>query len=70
MRRNMSTLERLIRLIAGVLILGLYGALTPPWKYLTLIGLVPFGTALTGFRPLYAWLGWNRIGPELRGRAP
>jgi hypothetical protein len=34
-----------------IMILGLYGALTPPWKYLTLIGLVPFGTALTGFLP-------------------
>jgi Protein of unknown function (DUF2892) len=60
MTRNMSTFDRVIRLIAGVVILGLYGALMPPWKYLTLIGLVPLGTALTGFCPLYAALGWNR----------
>jgi len=46
-------------LIAGVLILGLYGALEPPWKYFTLIGLVPLGSALTGFCPLYAALGWD-----------
>jgi hypothetical protein len=60
MTRNMSAVERTIRLIAGIMILGLYGALTPPWKYLTLIGLIPLGTALTGFCPLYAAFGRNR----------
>jgi len=43
-----------------VVILGLYGALAPPWKYLTLLGLIPLGTSLTGFCPLYAAIGWNR----------
>ncbi len=60
MTRNMTGFERIIRLFAGVVILGLYGALLPPWKYVTLIGLIPLGTALTGFCPLYAALGWNR----------
>jgi nucleotide-binding universal stress UspA family protein len=45
------------------MMLGLYGALPPPWKYLTRIGLIPFGTALTGSGPLYAWLGRNRCEP-------
>jgi hypothetical protein len=49
-----------VRLIIGVLLLGLFGALPSPWKYLTLIGLIPFGTALTGYCPLYAAIGWNR----------
>jgi hypothetical protein len=56
----MSALDRTVRLIVGIVILGLYGALTPPWKYLTLIGLVPLGTALTGVCPLYAAFGKNR----------
>jgi hypothetical protein len=60
MKRNMSTVDRIVRLIAGVVILGLYGALPAPWKYLTLIGLVPLGTALTGFCPMYAAFGRNR----------
>ena len=60
MTRNTPNLERIVRLIAGVMILGLYGALEPPWKYLTLLGLLPLGSALTGFCPLYAALGWNR----------
>ena len=64
MIRNMSWLDRAIRLIIGIVILGLYGALEPPWRYLTLLGLIPLGSALTGFCPLYAWLGWNRRTPS------
>ena len=60
MTRNMSALDRVVRLVAGIVILGLYGALTPPWQYLTLIGLLPLGTALTGYCPTYAAFGKNR----------
>jgi hypothetical protein len=60
MTRNVTALDRTIRLVIGVMILGLYGALDAPWRYATLIGLIPLGSALTGFCPLYAWLGWNR----------
>jgi hypothetical protein len=52
--------ERLIRLAAGILILGLYGALPEPWRYLTLVGLLPLGTALTGHCPVGAALGKPR----------
>ena len=27
-------------------------------------GLIPLGSALTGFCPHYAWLGWNRRTPS------
>ncbi|HET7599141.1 MAG TPA: DUF2892 domain-containing protein [Gemmatimonadales bacterium] len=57
---NVGRADRVVRLVVGVLILGLYGALPEPWRYLTLIGLIPLGTALTGFCPLYAAVGWNR----------
>jgi hypothetical protein len=60
MTRNTGRIERVIGLVAGVMILGLYGALDAPWRYLTLVGLIPLGSALTGFCPLYAWLSWNR----------
>ena len=63
MTRNLGTFERILRLVIGVMILGLYGALDPPWKFVTLIGLIPFGSALTGFCPLYAALGWDRRAP-------
>lgn len=57
MARNIGPLDRAIRLVIGVLILGLYGALDSPWKYVTLLGLIPVGTALTGSCPLYSLLG-------------
>ncbi len=57
MTRNIGTADRAIRLVLGVLALGLYGALDAPWKYLALAGLIPIGTALTGNCPLYTLLG-------------
>jgi hypothetical protein len=68
MTRNVGTVERVARLVLGVLILGLYGALEPPWKYLTLVGLLPVASALSGFCPLYAILGWNRAQPLDTGK--
>jgi len=65
MTRNMGGLDRAIRLLVGVLLLGLYGALDSPWKFVTLLGLIPLGTALTGMCPLYSMLGIStrRSGP-------
>ncbi|HEX7338288.1 MAG TPA: DUF2892 domain-containing protein [Gemmatimonadales bacterium] len=65
---NVGKIERLARLILAVLILGLYGALDPPWKYLTLVGLIPLASALTGFCPLYAALRINRCEPPASRR--
>jgi Protein of unknown function (DUF2892) len=67
MTRNMGTADRIIRLIAGIGILGLYGALATPWNDLALIGLVPLGTALTGNCPIYSWLGINTLGRKPAG---
>ncbi len=60
MTRSIPGFGRVARLLAGVMILGLYGALDTPWKYLTLLGLLPLGSALTGFCPLHAALGRDR----------
>jgi hypothetical protein len=64
MTRNMGTADRIIRFIVGVGILGLYGALPAPWKYLALLGLIPLGTALTGNCPAYSILGFSTRGKE------
>ncbi len=64
---NVGWFERIARFIIGVIILGLYGALTPPWRYIALIGLIPLASALTGFCPIYAQLGWNRRAPPAPG---
>ena len=57
MVRNLGTIERLARITAGVALLGLFGALPTPWRYLALIGLLPFGTGLLGHCPVYRALG-------------
>jgi hypothetical protein len=61
MTRNLSIADRLVRMTLGAIILGLYGALEPPWRYLTLLGLIPLGTALTGNCPLYTLLGISTL---------
>ena len=63
MRRNIGTLDRIIRLVIGLMILGLYGALEPPVRYLTLVGLIPLGTALLGSCPMYSLLGISTRAP-------
>jgi hypothetical protein len=61
MRVNIGKAERVLRVVVGIMLLGLYGALPTPWRYLTLIGLFPFGTAITGFCPIRAALGRGRV---------
>jgi hypothetical protein len=61
MIRNLGTVDRIIRLGLAALILGLYGALESPWRYFTLLGLIPLGTALTGNCPLYSLLGLSTV---------
>ena len=61
MPRNLPIWERVLRAVLGLMVLGLYGALSPPWRYLTLLGLIPFGTALVGYCPLYGLMRWNRV---------
>ena len=57
MPRNIGAVDRAVRILIGILILGLYGALEPPLRYLTLIGLLPLGTGLLGTCPLYTMFG-------------
>ena len=57
MPRNVGTVDRVVRIVIGILILGLYGALESPLRYLTLIGLLPLGTGLVGNCPAYTMFG-------------
>lgn len=63
MVHNIGRFDRAVRLVIGVMLLGLFGAVPAPWRYLTLIGLVFLATAFTGFCPLYHLLGIHRPGP-------
>lgn len=50
MSGDLGRLNRTVRFILGVVVLGLYGALDSPWRYLTLVGLLFITTAATGRR--------------------
>lgn len=57
MKPNEGTIDRVLRIVAGLGILSL--AFVGPqtaWGY---VGLVPLVTGLVGFCPLYAMLGLN-----------
>jgi Protein of unknown function (DUF2892) len=57
MQKNEGTLDRVLRVGAGVLLIGL--AMTDtvgPWGY---VGIVPLITGALGTCPLYAMLGIN-----------
>lgn len=57
MTPNLGTFDRAIRVLLGVMLLGLYGALPSPWRYLTLSGAVLIATAMVAHCPLYRVLG-------------
>lgn len=56
---NMSTTDRLIRVLVGLILLSLT-VLGPnsPWGY---IGLVPLITGLVGSCPAYTVIGWSSL---------
>lgn len=54
MIRNFGMAGRIACLVAGVMILGLFGALPSPWRYLTLVGLIPLAVAIGGQCPVCA----------------
>ncbi|WP_201616310.1 DUF2892 domain-containing protein [Psychrobacter urativorans] len=56
MKINIGSTERMLRFIAGVIIIGV-GAYYQSWW--GVIGLVPLLTGLFRFCPLYAMLGMN-----------
>lgn len=57
-KNNVGGLDRTVRVIAGLILLGLF-FLYPDasWRYYTLIGVIPLLTGLFGTCPLYSILG-------------
>ncbi len=60
MKLNEGTVDRILRVLVGILILSLaFVGPKTPWAYL---GIVPLLTGAIGFCPLYAILGINTCG--------
>ena len=57
-KTNEGTIDRALRIIVGLVLLGMFfmypGA---PWRYWTLLGIVPLATGLMGSCPVYSILG-------------
>lgn len=57
MPRNEGQTDRLLRIIAGLVLIGLaLAGYFTPWTW---IGVVPLLTGLIGWCPAYSLFGWN-----------
>ncbi len=57
MTRNVGGIDRILRIIVGLVLIGLtLSGMIGWWGW---VGVVPLGTALIGFCPLYPLLGLN-----------
>lgn len=57
MTANIGTLDRVIRIVLGLAILSLYFVLPGNDRFYAFIGLIPLGTALIRWCPLYRLIG-------------
>lgn len=59
MKKNVGSLDALVRVILGVAIIAFAFTLEGAMRWIGLVGLVPLATAAVGFCPLYTLLGLN-----------
>lgn len=57
MQTNVGQVDRVVRLVLAMIVLGAYFVLGHANRNWALLGLIPLGTALAGWDPLYAMLG-------------
>ena len=57
MKKNIGVTDKWIRIVAGLALLSMLLWVPGGLKWLGLIGIIPLGTALLGFCPLYALFG-------------
>lgn len=65
MKANVGTVDRAVRLLAGLLLAGcgLFGGIAAPWNYVAMgFGVVLLFTAAFRFCPAYSILGANTRG--------
>ena len=58
MKTNVGSIDRLIRIVLGIALIGAGFVLAPPWNYVALVvGILAMVTGLTRFCGLYRLLG-------------
>jgi hypothetical protein len=61
MCRNLTAFERVVRVLIGLAIIVVALGFQPPHPWLALIALIPIGTAIFGYCPLYQLIGRNPL---------
>jgi sulfite exporter TauE/SafE len=69
MKANVGGIDKVLRIVVGVLLLALVLLIDGPAKWWGLFGLVPLATGLFGFCPLYAVFGFSTCQLEKKGAA-
>ena len=59
MKANVGGIDKIVRIAAGIGLLAFFALSEGTARYWGLVGLVPLGTGLSGFCPLYTLLGVN-----------
>lgn len=59
MQINVGNIDRVARIVVGLVLLSLPFWLDSPWRWVGLIGLMPLFTGLLGRCPAYRLLGRN-----------
>ncbi|WP_258084190.1 YgaP family membrane protein [Thermococcus thermotolerans] len=58
MERNEGTLDRLLRIVIGIVLLSIWAGMNVPYEtVLLIVGLIALVTGLTGFCAIYKLLG-------------
>lgn len=57
MKTNVGNVDRVVRFVLAMVILGAYFVMSDANRYWALLGLIPLATALLGWDPLYQILG-------------
>jgi hypothetical protein len=71
MKTNVGTVDRAVRILAGLVLLSLVFILEGDARWWGLVGLLPFATGLVGWCPMYTPFGIDtrRAGHDMPGAA-
>lgn len=59
MKQNIGTVDKVIRLIVGIVLMSLYFLLDGGLKYISILGIILILTAFINYCPLYTLFGIN-----------
>lgn len=65
MERNVGNTDRVVRVVLGIAMLGMYFVLEPGLREWMLLGLEPLVTGFVGWSPVYKLLGINTVRLDL-----